>query len=324
LIKKHKKEADFAVRLFFMSAVIFHHHNQRQELHMPGRIEKTVFISYRRADYYIALAVYQDLTRHGYDVFFDYESIKSGDFEQNIIQNIKGRAHFIVILTPLALKRCNEQGDWLRREIELALEVKRNIVPLMFDNFNFDDPEIKKYLTGKMELLKKYNGLHVFKEYHEAAMDKLRDDRLSVEVDTVLHPLSDTVQKVVQEFKVLANKEPQVTQKVLTAQFWFENGQSANDDDKAIECYNEAINLKPDFAFAFNYRGVARYNKGNLDGAIRDFDEAIRLKPDFIEAFNNRRRARSDKGDSKGAKKDYAEFQRLSLQETIRKAVERL
>ena len=123
-----------------------------------GRIEKTVFISYRRTNLPWALAIYQNLTHHGYDVFFDYESINSGDFEQIILGNIKARAHFIVILTPSALERCNEPGDWLRREIEAAIEQKRNIVPLFLEGFNFGSPSIAKYLTGKMALLKKYNG----------------------------------------------------------------------------------------------------------------------------------------------------------------------
>ena len=63
---------------------------------MTARIEKTVFISYRRTDFPWALSIYQDLTHHNYDVFLDYKSIPSGDFEQAIIENIKSRAHFIV------------------------------------------------------------------------------------------------------------------------------------------------------------------------------------------------------------------------------------
>ena len=101
-----------------------------------ARIEKTVFISYRRKDISWALLVYHRLTANGYDVFFDYTSIPSGDFEQIIISNIKARAHFLVILTPTSLDRCNEPGDWLRREIETAISVKRNIVPLFFDSFS--------------------------------------------------------------------------------------------------------------------------------------------------------------------------------------------
>jgi hypothetical protein len=70
-----------------------------------GRIEKTVFISYRRTNVPWALAIYQDLTSHGYDVFFDYAGIASGDFERVILENISGRAHFLVLLTPSALER---------------------------------------------------------------------------------------------------------------------------------------------------------------------------------------------------------------------------
>src|SRR5688572_19454352 len=95
------------------------------------RIEKTVFISYRRTSVPWALAIYQSLTHHGYDVFFDYEGIGAGDFEQVILENIRARAHFLVLLTPSALERIADPGDWLRREIETALRTRRNIVPLM-------------------------------------------------------------------------------------------------------------------------------------------------------------------------------------------------
>ncbi len=36
------------------------------------RVEKSVFISYRRTHAPRALAVFLNLTQHGYDVFFDY------------------------------------------------------------------------------------------------------------------------------------------------------------------------------------------------------------------------------------------------------------
>ena len=94
-----------------------------------ARIEKTVFISYRRTNVPWALAIYQDLTQHGFDVFLDYTGVASGDFESVILENIHSRAHFLVLLTPSALERCGEPGDWLRREIEAALDSRRNIVP---------------------------------------------------------------------------------------------------------------------------------------------------------------------------------------------------
>jgi hypothetical protein len=48
---------------------------------MP-RVEKTVFISYRRTNVPWAVAVFQHLTYHGFDVFFDFMGIASGDFER--------------------------------------------------------------------------------------------------------------------------------------------------------------------------------------------------------------------------------------------------
>ncbi len=171
-----------------------------------ARIEKTVFISYRRTDVYTALAVYENLKNQGYDVFFDYRSISSGDFEQIITSNIRARAHFILILTPTALDRCNAPDDWLRREIEVAIDEKRNIIPLFFRGFQFGDPSIKGKLTGKLRNLSRYNGLNVHEDYFDEAMHRLLTQYLNIPLDTVLHPVSTDVQKVVREEQVAADQ----------------------------------------------------------------------------------------------------------------------
>jgi hypothetical protein len=90
---------------------------------MTGRIEKTVFISYRRTNFYTALAVYQDLTQHGYDVFFDFQSIDSGDFEKVITENIKAKAHFLIILSPSALAL--QRRFTLQRRFEYYYDILR-------------------------------------------------------------------------------------------------------------------------------------------------------------------------------------------------------
>src|SRR5215813_526683 len=98
---------------------------------------KTVFISYRRTNIYIARAVYQDLRANGYDVFLAFQSIDSGDFSQVILNQIAARAHFVLILTPSALERCVNSDDMLRLEIEHAIDLKRNFVPLIFEGFDY-------------------------------------------------------------------------------------------------------------------------------------------------------------------------------------------
>jgi tetratricopeptide (TPR) repeat protein len=276
-----------------------------------ARIEKTVFISYRRTNIPWARVIFQDLTQHGFDVFLDYTGLASGDFESVILENIHSRAHFVVLLTPSALERCGDPGDWLRREIEAALDSGRNIVPLMVEGFDFGTPAIAGQLTGKLAALKQYNAMSIPPEYIDAAMAKLRDKFLNVPLDAVLHPASLAARQAATHQKGAAAKAPRVAEEELTAQQWFEQGFNATDADEKIRLNTEAIRLQPDFAEAFYNRGNARKTKGDLDGAIADYDEAIRLQPDIPQAFHNRGLARRAQGDLDGAIADYDEAIRL-------------
>jgi Flp pilus assembly protein TadD len=275
------------------------------------RTEKTVFISYRRTNIPWALAIFQNLTHHGYDVFFDYNGIASGDFERLILSNITSRAHFLVLLTPSALERCGEPGDWLRREIETALDSRRNIVPLMLEGFDFGTPKIANQLTGTLSALKDYNALSIPPDYFAEALDRLRSRFLNVPLDAVLHPASLSARRAATEQKAAAASAPAVAEEDLTAQQWFERGYDAKDLDEKLRFYSNAIRLKSDYAFAFNNRGYARRHKGDSEGAVQDYNEAIRLKPDYALGFNNRGAARYDKGDLEGALQDYNEAIRL-------------
>jgi len=254
---------------------------------MTARMEKTVFISYRRTNSFMARAVYQSLTAKGYDVFFDYEGINSGDFEQIILGNLRARAHFLVILTPSALERCKNPGDWLRREIETAINEKRNIVPLFFEGFDFGSPSISRHLKGSMATLKKYNGLNVPADYFNEAIGKLVNRFLNVPLEAVLHPLSANTKKRTEEQQVAINKTATVTERELSAEEWFEKGckTTRNNPKEAYYCFSQAILLKPDFAEAFYNCGVSENIQKNFDAAIVYYTEAIRINPDFMESY---------------------------------------
>src|SRR4051794_8214657 len=231
------------------------------------RVEKTVFLSYRRTNLPWALNIYQNLTHHGFDVFFDYTGISSGDFESVILGNIPARAHFLVLLTPSALERCNDPKDWLRREIETALDSHRNTVPLMLEGFDFGTPKIAEQLTGRLAALRHYNGLSIPPEYFMEAMERLRQRFLNVPLSAVLHPASRAANEAVTEQKAAAAAAPAVSEQELTAQQWFERGFAAKDPAEKFRFYTEAIRLKPDYAAAFCNRGIARQDKGDLEGA---------------------------------------------------------
>jgi TIR domain len=149
--------------------------------------DKSVFISYRRkhgAGW--ARAILQDLKAHGYDVFVDVESIDSGSFESVILNQIEARAHFLLLLTPGCLDRCNEAEDWLRREIQHAIKLQRNVVPLTLEQFSFATHAGN--LPAALAPLTKYNALAIYHDYFDQGMDKLRDRFLKQPVVGAIKP----------------------------------------------------------------------------------------------------------------------------------------
>jgi Flp pilus assembly protein TadD len=82
--------------------------------------------------------------------------------------------------------------------------------------------------------------------------------------------------------------------------------------DEAISQFQETIRLKPDFAEAHNNLGSALVMKGQTDEAISQYRETIRLKPDDAEAYNNLGNALVEKGKIDEAINQYQEAIRLT------------
>lgn len=204
-----------------------------------GRIDKTVFLSYRRTNIAWALAIFQDLAQHGYDVFFDFKGIASGDFERVILANIEARAHFIVLLTPSALDRCNDANDWLRREIEIALSIQRNIVPIALEGFDFNTPRVAAQVTGSLAALSRYNALQVPAEYFDEAMQRLREKYLNVALDAVLHPASPAAQEAAEKQQAAAAALVQQIERESPGSF--ERGLFSTDLDDKVHLYSQAL-----------------------------------------------------------------------------------
>jgi len=51
--------------------------------------------------------------------------------------------------------------------------------------------------------------------------------------------------------------------------------------DEAIQAYDEAIKLDPEYATAWYNKGVTLSKQGYCDEAIQAYDEAIRLNPEY-------------------------------------------
>ena len=102
--------------------------------------QKDIFISYRRKDgSVLAEAVAQLLESQGFHVFFDKDSIRFGSsFPQILEDAVKGCNEFIAIVTRNYFNEKDKKGnrridsdiDWVRNELRLALESKKQIFPI--------------------------------------------------------------------------------------------------------------------------------------------------------------------------------------------------
>jgi tetratricopeptide (TPR) repeat protein len=57
--------------------------------------------------------------------------------------------------------------------------------------------------------------------------------------------------------------------------------------EEAIEAYNKALAIKPDYAEAHSNMGVTLKDQGKLEEAIEAYKKALAIKPDYAEAHNN-------------------------------------
>lgn len=77
---------------------------------------------------------------------------------------------------------------------------------------------------------------------------------------------------------------------------------------EAIRYYSEALDKKPDFADAYNNRGLAKFRDDDREGALADYTRAIQTDPDFGAAYLNRAEVLSETGDAAGS---IADLQRI-------------
>jgi Tol biopolymer transport system component len=129
------------------------------------------FISYRRQyDSQTARLLLEALDDRGFNVFLDVEGLRTGRFDNALLERIAGTPHFIVILSDHSLDRCVGEGDWFCREIAQAIKSGKNIVPVLMPGFEF--PPASKLLE-EVRPLSAYNGVRYSHEFYEAAVEKI-------------------------------------------------------------------------------------------------------------------------------------------------------
>jgi tetratricopeptide (TPR) repeat protein len=197
-----------------------------------------------------------------------------------LLEQIASRMHFILLLTPSALERSMSLDDPLRQQVEHAIHTKRNIVPLIFDGFEFN--RLRHYLNGKLALLPNYQWLRVNVDYLEETIGRLTQRYLLPPLDMISgsenieEPTRLPWQRQTQTFEIPSPI-------FYMAERHFESGFLKLDDidyEGAIAEFTEAISLNLHFAEAYYQRGRAFAGQGKIPQAIVDWKNALDLEPD--------------------------------------------
>ena len=165
----------------------------------------------------------------------------------------------------LASENCN-------KELLAALQKDKKVIPIILENCDWKSHELSNF-----EVLPNKG-----KAINEWALE-------SDGWQNVVAGIRETVRAMQKaKTKPPANEQEKITKLALSlfqhANFLYMLGQF----NQTIKAYSEVIEVIPDYADAYNNRGLAYAKRGKYDLAIADFDKAIGLKPDYAEAYGNR------------------------------------
>lgn len=113
-----------------------------------------IFISYRREGGYDTAKHLNDLlVRDGYRVSFDIDTLRSGDFDTQLLERIDQCKDFILIVDQHAFDRTldpnfSPKNDWLRCELAYALKKGKNIVPIFLSGVTDFPINLPKDVVG--------------------------------------------------------------------------------------------------------------------------------------------------------------------------------
>jgi tetratricopeptide (TPR) repeat protein len=87
-----------------------------------------------------------------------------------------------------------------------------------------------------------------------------------------------------------------------------------DEKEKALKCFNRAIEVDPNFVEAWRFKGMVLSDLQDMAGALRSLDKAIKLEPGVAVYWHEKGRLLQMMGRQKEAKASLAEGVRLDRQ----------
>lgn len=173
-----------------------------------------VFISYRRdGGFELAKHLYDLLSRDGYTVSFDIDTLRNGDFDKALIESIDNCQDFILIVDPKAFNRVFDpsfpaENDWMRQELAHSLTVGKNIVPIFLEGVS----EFPANLPEDISAVTKKNASIYNRNYFDDFYRKLKEGFLTSKTNE-----PQTQRKKIKSVKKLKDNKKQGFAQIMEA-----------------------------------------------------------------------------------------------------------
>jgi tetratricopeptide (TPR) repeat protein len=57
---------------------------------------------------------------------------------------------------------------------------------------------------------------------------------------------------------------------------------------EALKCFDKALEIDPNYTYAWNSKGLALSNKNDYDQALKCFDKALEIDPNYRDAWTSK------------------------------------
>ena len=134
-----------------------------------------IFISYKRISLPTANNLYYRLTTRGYSAFFDLEEMRKDNFDVQLYNYIEKSKDVFILLEEKSLQACIDgtwQKDWFCKEIEHALKMEKNIIPILLNDYKMPPPE---FFPEELKGLSLKHSLEFSYSYFDEYLNKLID-----------------------------------------------------------------------------------------------------------------------------------------------------
>jgi tetratricopeptide (TPR) repeat protein len=280
----------------------------------------TIYLSSRRAvAEQVTTAVFQQLMQAGVDIYWDAARDDSPGVRLDRVQedlmhaHIAARSHVVALLTPASLAGIDNPHDPVRRELEWALDLERDIVLLLAYEMRLADG--LRAMPASLQPLRDAPNIRIPPDYLPEAVARLHTRGLVRRRQSALIPLDEIAARYAERAIAYAAALPPPTEARLEAERELNLALAQPETETQLARLGELIMNQSDDAAPLLARARLFHQQGAYARAIADYTEAMQRAPEDPTIPNNRGLAHRQQGDVQAAIADYAAA--LALDDTF-------